>query len=113
MGRGNLVELQSDGPDGHLDLLALRLYSPGARQWNLYFATSRVGILGMPATTGEFSHGVGEFYDQETYKGRAIWVRFRVFGNSADSMQSELAFSGDAGKTWETNWVNRYTRVKG
>jgi hypothetical protein len=80
VGRGNLVELQSDGPDGHLDLLALRLYSPGARQWNLYFATSRVGILGMPATTGEFSHGVGEFYDQETYKGRAIWVRFRVFG---------------------------------
>ena len=111
MGRGNLVELQSDGPDGHLDLLALRLYSPGARQWNLYFATSLVGILGMPATTGEFSHGVGEFYDQETYNGRSIWVRFTITALTANTFRSEQAFSVDGGKTWETNWINNYTRA--
>jgi len=25
--------------------------------------------------------------------------------------QSEQAFSGDGGKTWETNWINKYTRA--
>jgi hypothetical protein len=111
-GRANIVELRSNGADGPLELLSLRLYNPQARQWNLYFATSKVGFLGMPASTGQFNNGTGEFYDQETYNGKAIWVRFRVFPLSADSMQSDQAFSADAGKTWETNWINKYTRMK-
>jgi len=31
---------------------------------------------------------------------------------TADSGCSEQAFSDDGGKTWETNWINVYTRVK-
>jgi hypothetical protein len=102
-GRGNLTELESDGPNGHLELLALRLYNPQARQWNLTFATSKVGVLGLPALTGEFKNGRGEFYDQELFNGKAIWVRFSVFPINPDAMQSEQAFSDDGGKTWETN----------
>jgi hypothetical protein len=30
---------------------------------------------------------------------------------SDDSAQSEPAFSDDGGKTWEVNWINKYTRV--
>jgi hypothetical protein len=111
-GRGNLTELESDGPNGHLQLLALRLYNPQAHQWNLTFATSTVGVLGLPALTGEFKNGRGEFYDQELFNDRAIWVRFTIFPVSPDSMQSEQAFSNDGGKTWETNWINKYSRIK-
>ena len=111
-GRGNITEVEADGPNGRLELLALRLYNPSARQWNLYFATSEAGVLDMPAAAGSFSNEKGEFYDQETYKGRAIWVRCRIFPVTTDSMQSEQAFSQDAGKTWEVNWINKYTRVK-
>jgi len=111
-GRGSLTELESDGPNGHLELLALRLYNPQAHQWNLTFATSNVGILGLPALTGEFKNGRGEFYDQELFNDKAIWVRFTVFPISPDSMQSEQAFSNDGGKTWETNWINKYSRLK-
>ncbi len=111
-GRANLTELESDGPTGHLELLALRLYNPQAHQWSLTFATSRVGILGMPPMIGGFKNGRGEFYDQEPFSGRAIWVRFTIFSINADSAQSEQAFSDDGGKTWETNWINKYTRVK-
>ncbi len=32
--------------------------------------------------------------------------------NTADTAQSEQAFSDDGGKTWEVNWVNRYARAK-
>jgi hypothetical protein len=111
-GRGNLTELESDGPNGHLELLALRLYNPQAHQWNLTFATSNVGVLGLPALTGEFKNGRGEFYDQELFNDKAIWVRFTVFTVSPDSMQTEQAFSNDGGKSWETNWINKYTKIK-
>jgi hypothetical protein len=110
-GKANLAELESDGPTGHLELLALRLYNPQARQWSLNFATSNVGVLSVPMV-GEFKDGRGEFYDQEPYNGRSILVRFRMWSISEDSAQSEQAFSDDGGKTWETNWVNKYTRMK-
>jgi hypothetical protein len=111
-GRAQIVELEADGPSGRLELLSLRLYSPQARQWNLSFATSKVGVLGMPAAIGDFKNGRGEFYDQELFNGKAIWVRFTVFPITPDSAQSEQAFSRDGGKTWETNWINQYSRVK-
>jgi len=62
-GKGNLAVLQSDGPQGHLQLMALRLFDPKARQWNINFATSDGGMLSVPCV-GEFKNGVGEFYDQ-------------------------------------------------
>jgi hypothetical protein len=110
-GRGNYTELESDGPNGHLQLLALRLYNPESKQWNLLFATSGVGVLGMPPTVGSFKDGRGEFYGGDTLDGRAILIRFTFTNLSHDAMRSEQAFSNDGGKTWETNWVNNYTRI--
>jgi hypothetical protein len=110
-GRGNITELESDGPNGHLELLALRLYNPQTKQWSLTFATSDVGVLGMPPTIGDFKNGRGEFYDQETYKGRTILLRFTFVSLSPVTARSEQAFSADGGKSWETNWINNYTRI--
>lgn len=114
-GRANLAELESDGPTGHLELLALRLYNPEAHQWSVNFATSNVGVLNAPsgqALVGRFKDGRGLFYDQESYNGKTIWIRFTFLSLTADTAQSEQAFSEDAGKTWETNFISRYTRVK-
>jgi hypothetical protein len=113
-GRGNLAVLESDGPTGHLELLALRLYDPQARQWNVNFATSNVGVLNSPVgrpVIGEFKDGQGVFYDQEPYNDRAILIRFTFIPLTPDSARSEQAFSSDGGKTWETNWINIYTRT--
>src|SRR5688572_4182839 len=44
-GRGNLVELTAEGPEGRFEGLSLRLYNPESRQWSLNFANSRDGIL--------------------------------------------------------------------
>jgi hypothetical protein len=109
-GRGNLAVLESDGPTGHLELLSLRLYDPQAHQWNLNFATSKAGTVSVPMI-GEFKNGRGQFFDQEPFNGRTIWVRFTMFSISPNSARSEQAFSDDAGTTWETNWINEYTRV--
>lgn len=116
-GKGNIAELESDGPKGHLQLISLRLYDPAAHQWNLNFATSGVGILNVAGDAqsvpmiGRFEHGRGEFYDQESFNGRTIWVRFRIQPLSPTTARSEQAFSDDNGKTWETNWINEYTRL--
>jgi hypothetical protein len=110
-GRANLVELQVDGPAGHLEGLSLRLYNPEARQWSLNFSNSRSGTLS-PPTIGEFRNGRGEFFSQETLNGRAILVRFIISDISPTSARFEQSFSADGGKTWEVNWIAVDTRTK-
>jgi len=110
-GRANLVELEVDGPAGHLEALSLRLYNPESRQWSLNFANSRVGTVSQP-TIGEFKNGRGEFYDQEDLNGRAILVRFVMLDITPTSCRFEQSFSDDGGKTWELNWIATDTRVK-
>ena len=110
-GRANLVELEVDGPAGHIEGLSLRLYNPQSRQWSLNYANSRVGSLSQP-TVGEFKNGRGEFYDQETFNGRVILVRFVISDITPNSCRFEQAFSDDGGKTWEVNWIATDTRMK-
>src|SRR5262249_20727139 len=74
-GRANLAEVELDGPKGHLQFIALRLYNPQAKQWSVNFASSSSGRFGTPMV-GEFQNGRGEFYDQEDFNGRMILARF-------------------------------------
>jgi hypothetical protein len=110
-GRANLVELQVDGPAGHIEALSLRLYNPESRQWSLNFSNSAGGTLS-PPSIGEFKNGRGEFFNQETLNGRAIFVRFVISDITPNSCRFEQAFSDDGGKTWEVNWIATDTRVK-
>ena len=111
-GRANLVELKASGPAGSFEGLSLRLYNPKSRQWSLNFANANDGVL-VPPTIGEFSKdGRGEFYNQDTYNGRAILVRFVITKITQDEIKFEQAFSDDWGKTWEVNWIAVDKRVK-
>jgi hypothetical protein len=109
-GRANLVELEVDGPAGHIEGLSLRLYDPGARRWSLSFASSRDGAMS-PPTIGGFANGRGEFFGRERIGGKDILVRFVISGITPTSARFEQAFSEDDGKTWEVNWVAIDTRV--
>jgi hypothetical protein len=108
-GRANLAEFKADGPAGHVELLSLRWFNPATHQWSLDFATPNVGTLGIPGV-GEFKDCRGDFYDYEEINGRSVLVRFSIWKTSQDTAQSEQAFSEDGGKTWEVNWINKYTR---
>ena len=110
-GRANLAEFKGDGPGGHIELLALRWFNPNTHEWSLDFATPNVGTLGEQPGVGQCKDGRCEFYDQEEVNGRQIWIRFSIWKISDDSAQSEQAFSDDGGKTWEVNWINKYTRA--
>lgn len=111
-GRANMDVFEADSPTGHLEGMTVRTYNTTSHQWSLYWATSKTGVFSLPATVGKFEGDRGEFYDQEDYNGRNIFVRFIWTVTSADAPQWEQAFSLDGGKTWETNWIVNFTRVK-
>jgi hypothetical protein len=105
------VELEVDGPKGHIEGLSLRLYNPQTHRWSLNFANSNDGTLSQP-TIGKFKNGRGEFFDQESLDGRAIYDRFVISDITPNSCHFEQSFSDDGGKTWEVNWIATDTRVK-
>ena len=111
-GRANLAEYKADGPSGHLELMALRWFNPTTHEWNIDFATPNVGTLGAVPGVGEFKNGRADFYDYELINGKSVLVRFSIWSITPDTAQSEQAFSQDGGKTWEVNWINKYTRAK-
>jgi hypothetical protein len=110
-GKANLLELDVDGPAGHIEGLSLRLYNPDSHQWSLNFANSIGRTVNTP-TIGAFKDARGEFYDQETLNGRALLVRFVIAPSAPDLCRFEQAFSDDGGRTWEVNWVATDTRLK-
>jgi hypothetical protein len=110
-GRAQLEQFETDGSAGRIEGLTLRLYNPESRQWSLYWGTSKSGTLSLPATVGEFKDGRGEFYDQEPFNGRMIFVRYLWSGITPNSAHFEQSFSDDGGKTWEVNWITDQTRV--
>jgi hypothetical protein len=111
-GRANLIEVQVEGSAGRLEGLGLRLYDPESHQWNLNWASSRDGIIGLPPTVGGFKDGRGEFLDQELLDGKDIFVRNTYSSITKDGAIFEQAFSGDGGKTWEKNWMITFSREK-
>ncbi len=112
-GKGDLEEFEGDSSTGHIEGLTLRVFDPRARQWRIYWASSTDPELGQPIQpmVGEFKNGRGEFYDQEQWKGRTVYVRFLWTKMTSDSPHFEQSYSDDGGKTWEVNWITDQTRA--
>jgi hypothetical protein len=110
-GRANLLELEVDGPNSHIEGLSLRLYNPESRQWSLNFSNSAAGTLTEPVY-GEFKDGRGAFFGRDSLNGRAILVRFVIACTDLNTCHFEQSFSDDAGNNWEVNWIAVDTRVK-
>ncbi len=109
-GSGSLLELDLNGPKGHIEGIGLRLYDSQSGQWSLNWANGGDGRMSTPMV-GEFRDGRGDFFDQEVYNGRTIYVRNGFFAITPTSAIFEQAFSDDGGKTWETNWIMTFTRT--
>jgi hypothetical protein len=110
-GRANLLELELNSPAGHIEGLSLRLYNPQSERWSVYFATSDDGTLGTPMA-GQFQNGRGEFSDRELFHGKMIDLHFVFSDVTEKSFHGEQSFSPDGGKSWETNWIEDFTRVE-
>ncbi len=110
-GLSQVEEFAVDAPaGGHIEGMTVRLYSQSSHQWSLYWANQQNGRFDVPMV-GEFKNGRGEFYDQEMWEGRMIYVRYVWSNITAKTAHFEQAFSDDSGKTWEVNWITDQTRI--
>ncbi|HEY1552549.1 MAG TPA: hypothetical protein VGG28_32195 [Kofleriaceae bacterium] len=110
-GKANTDELSVTLPTGPVEGMTFRIYSAESHQWSIYWANRKDGQLGTPMI-GEFKNGRGEFYDQELWEGRMVYVRFVWTNMTHQSAHFEQAYSADGGKTWEVNWITDQTRVE-
>jgi hypothetical protein len=111
-GRAQLEQFETDSAAaGHIEGLTLRTFNPKSRQWSLYWANSKDGVL-VPPQIGQFKNGIGEFYAQDTLNDRLIFVRFIWSKTDTVSPHFEQAFTDDGGKTWEVTWITDQTRVQ-
>ena len=109
-GQGNLEEYEANSPNGRIRGLALRLYDPRSKHWSIHWSNSAFGTRERPMV-GEFRKGRGEFYNQDQFEGRGIMVRFIWTSADSNAARWDQAFSGDGGRTWETNWIMEFTRA--
>ncbi len=107
-GIGNLDDFVTDWSDGFRGM-TLRLFNPQTRQWSIYWAGNRSGVL-EPPVVGRFDDGVGIFHGDDRHQGRPVRVRFLWSEITARSAHWQQAFSIDGGHSWETNWHMHMTR---
>jgi len=108
-GRAQLDTVELDGASGHIEGLTLRVFNPQSREWRLYWANSKDGVL-VPPQIGHYKNGHGEFLAQDLLNGKFILVKYDWTGLKSNSPHFEQSFSDDGGKTWEVNWITDQTR---
>jgi hypothetical protein len=108
-GIGNLDDFATEWSGGFRGM-TLRLFDLQAKQWSIYWASNRSGVL-EPPVTGRFEKGVGTFLGRDTHEGRPVLARFLWSDIGPDSAHWQQAFSIDEGASWETNWHMWMTRI--
>ena len=108
-GLGHFDEVTLEAPGQRVVGATVRLFDPQTRLWRLYWSSTTQHEFGAPQV-GRFEDGRGEFYAHEVYQGRPIFCRYLWISSGPDSCHWEQAFSVDAGRTWETNWIADFHR---
>ena len=109
-GFGNLDRYSFVRDGESIEGVTLRLFNPATGEWSIYWAdTARAGSL-LPPMIGKFDGEIGQFFGEEIVDGKKVLCRFLWTRTSDGSPRWEQAFSDDAGKTWEPNWIMTFTR---
>jgi hypothetical protein len=112
-GMSNVDDNVIEKPSGTYRGVGLRSYDPASGLWAIWWLDSREPFANLdPPVKGNFVNGVGTFYANDTLNGKPIRVRFIWSHITPTSAQWEQAYSPDGGKTWETNWVMQFQRVR-
>ena len=110
-GIANLNDSVSHRAGGTYRGMGLRAFDAKTSTWADWWLDggnpTKIDVPGV----GRFADGVGTFLSDDTFEGRPIKVRGLWSDVTPNSLQWAQAFSPDDGKTWETNWVMRYTRM--
>jgi hypothetical protein len=110
-GIANLNDSVVNRPGSTYRGMGIRAYDAKTDTWADWYLDGRNPTRIDAPGLGRFANGIGTFLSDETFEGKPVKVRGVFTSLTPASMQWEQAFSPDEGKTWETNYVMRYTRV--
>lgn len=111
-GFGNVDDNFLDKPGDPYHAATIRAFDAKTNTWAIWWIDGRTPTGAIdPPMLGRFENGIGTFLSDQEFNGKSIKVRFLWKPQTPDTAQWEQAFSGDDGKTWETNWVMHFTRV--
>jgi hypothetical protein len=88
--------------------MTVRTFDPASQKWSIWWLDGRSPTTLDVPMKGEFIDGVGTFFARDTLRGEPIVVRFLWRVKPDGTPRWEQAFSGDDGKTWETNWTMEF-----
>lgn len=93
--------------------VGLRAFDRKTGTWAIWWLDSRAPHLPMdPPVIGRFRNGVGTFYSDSVVDGRTERTRYLWSHITHESARWEQALSDDGGKTWRTNWIMEFRRVR-
>ena len=111
-GHGNVDDNVIELPTGTYRAASVRAYDAKTDQWAIWWIDGRMPHNPLdPPVKGHFENGVGNFYSDDTLRGKTIRVRYTWSHITPTSAQWEQAYSPDGGKTWEVNWHMDFERV--
>jgi len=111
-GAGNVTDNVFNLPNGAVQRgVTLRAFDRKAQKWSIWWLDGNDPTRLDVPVVGGFEQGTGAFYADDSFKGQPIKVRFLWKNVTRNTRQWEQAFSPDAGKTWETNWIAWFTRT--
>ena len=111
-GRGNVEDCLFHRPEGDARGTALRAYDPVTATWAIWWVDSRAPHSPLdPPVKGRFDKGVGTFFSDGELNGKPMRTRYTWSQITPTSARWEQAFSFDAGKSWDTNWVMKFKRA--
>jgi hypothetical protein len=112
-GAANVEDNTFYKPTGTTHGVALRAYDAKTDEWAIWWVDGRdpQGALD-PPVKGRFVDGVGTFYSDGVIAGKPTRTRFTWSNITPTSARWEQAYSSDAGKSWETNWIMEFERVR-
>jgi hypothetical protein len=110
-GQGNFDRNVLEDPQGPYEAHSLRLFDAKAKHWSIYWLDARVPSVDAPVV-GRFDGRKGEFFVDETFKGRPVRVRTTYESLDAERAQWTQAFSADRGRSWEVNWIMDFQKER-
>lgn len=111
-GQANVEEHTFNRPPGVTHGIAIRAFDPRTHLWAIWWIDARDphGALD-PPVKGRFINGIGTFYSDQLIDGKPTRTRFIWSQITGTSARWEQAYSLDAGKTWQTNWIMEFKRA--
>lgn len=91
--------------------MGLRLLDRERKLWADFFVNAKSGVVSPPPAWGSFVNGVGLWDSDDVHEGKPIIVRGSWDQITPKSCRWYQAVSRDDGRTWEENWVMRWTRA--